>query len=235
MSPCRSLYCASECRRLDWHQRHGKVPNGYQKRPDASVAPQQKEIEWDAVHAMLGQAPAGAQPKDPHDQPADEAAGPTGPRWQSPATQPTKPAPFDVHLVGRNNVDVAHAVVARLKASLPLAMVYLRAFCFACVLQVSVTLPVDTKKVPGCYLRDARYLLTHLDHVTNPIQNVFDFFECQMLCSKTTGCGRFVYLASSLFCYLGAEDQGVVDEKGAVSGPAVCPEDRVRSLFSEGM
>ena len=115
MSPCRSLYCASECRRLDWHQRHGKVPNGYQKRPDASVAPKQKEIEWDAVRAMLGQAPAGAQPKDPHDQPADEAAGPTGPRWQSPATQPTKPAPFDVHLVGRNNVDVAHAVVARLK------------------------------------------------------------------------------------------------------------------------
>lgn len=84
---------------------------------------------------------------------------------------------------------------------------------------------VDTKKVPGCYLRDARYLLTHLDHVTNPIENVFDFLECQMLCSKTAGCGRFVYSPSELFCYLGAGDQGVVDAKGAVSGPAVCPED----------
>lgn len=84
---------------------------------------------------------------------------------------------------------------------------------------------VDTKKVPGCYLRDARYLLTHLDHVTNPIENVFDFLECQMLCSKTAGCGRFVYLPSKLFCYLGAGDQGVVDAKGAVSGPAVCPEE----------
>lgn len=35
--------------------------------------------------------------------------------WQSSPTQPTTPAPFDVHLVGKNNVEVAQAVVAKLK------------------------------------------------------------------------------------------------------------------------
>ena len=35
--------------------------------------------------------------------------------WQSSPTHPTTPAPFDVHLVGKNNVEVAQAVVAKLK------------------------------------------------------------------------------------------------------------------------
>eukprot|EP00435_Cladocopium_sp_Y103_P043723 s686_g12.t1 len=297
-----AVYCGPECQRADWqiHKqscgRSREVPAERQMPavPGQAVPPKQKEIEWDAVRAMLGQAPAAR----PSDDCADEAAGPAEPRarWQSPATQPTTPAPFDVHLVGKNNVEVAQAVVAKLKergvcvikagaerkrlpvSTLgPMASQQLRSSggdsgrrryqestrlqmaamavghvplgnALEAVGQITsstswtMSLVIFIKKsaevseanflrllfqssnVPGCYLRDARYLLTHLDHVTNPIENVFDFLECQMLCSKTAGCGRFVYLPSKLFCYLGAGDQGVVDAKGAVSGPAVCPE-----------
>ncbi|CAJ1428946.1 unnamed protein product [Effrenium voratum] len=81
-----------------------------------------------------------------------------------------------------------------------------------------------SQKAPGCYLRDARFLLGPLERVTNPIQTVFDFFECQQLCEKTAGCTHFVYFGGSLFCNLGAGNLGVVEERGAVSGPAKCLE-----------
>lgn len=116
-----AVYCGPECQRADWqiHKqscgRSREVPAERQMPavPGQAVPPKQKEIEWDAVRAMLGQAPAAR----PSDDCADEAAGPAEPRarWQSPATQPTTPAPFDVHLVGKNNVEVAQAVVAKLK------------------------------------------------------------------------------------------------------------------------
>jgi len=82
------------------------------------------------------------------------------------------------------------------------------------------------RDVPGCFLQDARYLLTHLDHVTNPIQAVLDRLECQLLCKQTAGCGDFVYFAASKFCYLGRNHSGVVGTQGAVSGPSACAEDK---------
>lgn len=125
-----AAYCGPECQRADWQihkqscDRSREAPAERLQVPAvpagpagpagqaAAVAPKQKEIEWDAVRAMLGQAPAR-----PSDDRADEAAGPAEPRvrWQSSPTQPTTPAPFDVHLVGKNNVEVAQAVVAKLK------------------------------------------------------------------------------------------------------------------------
>jgi len=77
-----------------------------------SVMPTQKEIEWDAVRAMLGQDPR------PGISNADRAAGPSVPsasRWSTPATKPTRPAPYDVQLVGHRSVETAQVVVSKLK------------------------------------------------------------------------------------------------------------------------
>lgn len=74
--------------------------------------PTQKEIEWDAVRAMLGQE------SRPSISNADKAAGPSVPsasRWSTPATKPTRPAPYDVQLVGHRSVETAQVVVNKLK------------------------------------------------------------------------------------------------------------------------
>lgn len=78
----------------------------------SSVMPTQKEIEWDAVRAMLGQE------SRPSISNADKAAGPSVPsasRWSTPATKPTRPAPYDVQLVGHRSVETAQVVVNKLK------------------------------------------------------------------------------------------------------------------------
>ncbi|CAJ1404436.1 unnamed protein product [Effrenium voratum] len=207
-SRCQSaVYCSPDCQRSDWTAHKGRckaevreVPAPVPRSSPATshVMPQQKEIEWDAVRAMLGQASTS-----PADNNADRAAGPSAAsRWQSAPSQPTMPAPHDVCLVGHRSIETAQVVVDKLKA-------------------LSLT---ASQKAPGCYLRDARFLLGPLERVTNPIQTVFDFFECQQLCEKTAGCTHFVYFGGSLFCNLGAGNLGVVEERGAVSGPAKCLE-----------
>ncbi|CAE7941898.1 unnamed protein product [Symbiodinium necroappetens] len=186
------------------------------------VMPTQKEIEWDAVRAMLGQADKAAGPSMP------SASRGVAAEPQRGACQPQKTGGQGSPMA--DGASVFERGVCVIKAGADRPCLCVRALRNGVMCQAVTVGLLHAELLFAAHMVRSDVFDTNitadLEMWCCTRQAVLDRLECQLLCKQTAGCGAFVYFAASKFCYLGRNHSGVVGTQGAVSGPVACAEDK---------